>query len=115
MKPRTEKMLSDIFGKDASLKKLSFLYEKMVDEGRISSFGDYRKGNLYILKSIASGQEFNETQRHLQIEWDRIRDERTIRLKKLIESFELQLQTGKFLYSFALSFVLFARLSAYFY
>jgi hypothetical protein len=76
MKPRTEKILSDIFGKDATLQKLSFLYEKIVDKGRILSFGDYHKGNLYILKSIASGQEFNETQRRLQNEWDRIRDER---------------------------------------
>jgi hypothetical protein len=56
MKPRTEKILSDIFGKDASLKKLSFLYEKMVDKEIILSFGDYHKGNLYILKSIAGAR-----------------------------------------------------------
>jgi hypothetical protein len=93
MKPRTEKILSDIFGKDASLKKLSFLYEKVVDKGRILSFGDYHKGNLYILKSIASGQEFNETQRRLQIEWDRIRDEHN-QLYSQVEEADRQLRTA---------------------
>jgi hypothetical protein len=55
MKPRTEKILGDISGKGARFKKLSFLYEKLVNKGRILNFGDYHKCNLYILKSIAGG------------------------------------------------------------
>jgi hypothetical protein len=50
---RTEKILGDIFAKDERFKKLSFSYENMVDQGRILNFGDYHKGNLFVLKSVA--------------------------------------------------------------
>jgi hypothetical protein len=50
---RTEKMLGDILSKDERYKKLYFSYENMVNEGRILNFGDYHKGNLYVLKSTA--------------------------------------------------------------
>ena len=65
----------------------------MDNKGRILSFGDYHKGNLYILKSIASGQEFNEAQRRLQIGWDRIRDERN-QLYSQDEEADRQLRTA---------------------
>jgi len=50
---RAEKILGDVLAKDEKYKKLSFSYEKMVDEGRILNFGDYHKGNLFVLKSTA--------------------------------------------------------------